>query len=254
MGITFINRDLRNRSFYKQDLRNAVFDHCDLRGCDFRYAQLQGTTFQQVRFGVARSRLLGFSAIAFGVVILAFNAISHMLFGALGTTSENPAWRFVVALYVSLAIAGLVALPRGCWPRPVRSLWTLPIAAAGALLGFYYGGIAATEDPQIAIVAASLAGLSAGLMCVARSQASWFTGLMTIVGAVAAYGVAFAAVGMASAGFSTGHILVGLGWSLLALLYFALALKGLEDSRQSLVRAASTQFQGTDLSQTHFDK
>lgn len=253
MGITFANRDLRNRSFYKQDLRDAVFDHCDLRGCDFRYAQLQGAIFQQVRLGIARNRLFGYGAIALGVAVLAFNAISHMVFGILGLTVQDPAWGFVIALYVSLAIAGLAALPKRRLPRPVRKLTILPALATGALLGFYYGGRAAAEDPQLAIIAASLAGLSTGLFCLAKPQANWFSSLMKIVGAIAAYGLAFAAVGMASAGLSTGHSLVGLGWGVLTLVYFALALKGSEDSRKLLMQAASTRFQKTDLSQTRFE-
>ncbi|MEM9163607.1 MAG: pentapeptide repeat-containing protein [Cyanobacteria bacterium P01_F01_bin.4] len=254
MGITFINRDLRNRSFYKQDLRDAVFDHCDLRGCDFRYAQLQGTTFQQVQFGIARRRLLAYGAIALGVAVVAFNAISHMVFGILGLTAQDPAWGFAIALYVSLAIAGLVAVPKHRLPRPMRRLAILSNIATGALLGFYYGGSAAGEDPQVAIIAACLAGGSVGLICLARPQSNGFVGLMTIVGAMAAYGMVFAAMGMTSASLSTGYLLMGMGWGACALLYFVLALKALENSYQALKKAASTQFQNTDLSQTIFDE
>lgn len=254
MGITFSHRDLRNRSFYQQDLRNAVFEDCDLRGCDFRKAQLQGATFRRVRFGLSLSKLIGYGAIALGTAVLTFHAISHMLFGAIGTIPSNPTWGLIVTLYVFVAISGLGALPQLWLPKPLKKLAILPTLATGALLGFYYGGSAADQDPQVAMVAAILAGLLTTVIQLTRPQAGWLTGTIALAESVAAYGAAFVTVGLASAGLSTGHWLVGLGWVVLSLLYFGLTLAGLANGSKTLKQAASTQFQHTDLSQTQFDR
>ncbi|MGD1929477.1 MAG: pentapeptide repeat-containing protein [Leptolyngbyaceae cyanobacterium] len=48
--LSFINQDLRRRSFRLETLQNAHFVDCDLRGCDFYQADLRGATF----YGVAR--------------------------------------------------------------------------------------------------------------------------------------------------------------------------------------------------------
>ncbi|MGK7899992.1 MAG: pentapeptide repeat-containing protein [Hormoscilla sp.] len=253
METSFINRDLRDRSFSKQDLRGAVFEGCDLRGCDFRRAQLQGATFRQVKLGISPRKLMVYGAIALVVAALTFNAISDMVFGALGTNPQHPAWRFVLALYVSLAIAVFAVLPQRRWPPPVQGVTLLPAVTTGALLGFYYGGILADKEPQIAIISATFAGLTIGIIRLARPHATLMVSLITIIGTVAAYGITFTVVGLASAALSTGNLLPAIGWGTLSLLYFILTLKGLQTSSQTLKQAASTRFSPADLTYLTFD-
>lgn len=247
METSFINRDLRDRSFYQQDLRGAVFEGCDLRGCDFRRAQLQGATFRQVKLGASPRKLIVYGAIALVVAALTFNAIGAMVFGALGTNPQHPAWRFVLALYVSLAIAVFAVLPLR------QGITLLPTAVTGALLGVYYGGILADKEPQVAIISATFAGLTIGIVRLVRPHATLMVSLITIIGTVAAYGITFTVVGLASAALSTGNLLPAIGWGTLSLLYFILTLKGLQTSSQTLKQAASTRFSPADLNYLNFD-
>ncbi|NEP15825.1 MAG: pentapeptide repeat-containing protein [Leptolyngbya sp. SIO4C1] len=249
--LSFVNQDLRNCSFYQRDLRQAVFERCDLRGCDFRRAQLQAATFRQVKLGKCPVRLLGYSAIVIGAAVLMFNAVSRLAFAVLGQTVQDPTWPYALALYVNLAIAG-ITVPRG--RRPWQQLTVgITAAAAGALLGFYYVGSLSGNSARPALLGAAIGGLSLAIVRLWQLHRGLVAAAMVVSNAIAAYGFAFLAIGLASAGFSTGHLGLGALWGGLTAVYFSLSLRGLLQCDRSLRFAAATKFQGADLTDAVFE-
>src|SRR3712207_3200023 len=104
--LNFANRDLRNRSFKGQNLNGANFSGSDIRGCDFSYALLQGANFERVRAGQTPKQFIILVLVAGVVAWLTADALSQMIFGSLGKTPAEPAWSYILALGISMAIAG----------------------------------------------------------------------------------------------------------------------------------------------------
>ncbi|NEQ29982.1 MAG: hypothetical protein F6K04_03100 [Leptolyngbya sp. SIO4C5] len=248
----FFQQTLQNRSFRKQDLRAASFSYCDLRGVDFTRAQLQAAHFHAVRLGRSPLKLIVASAIALLAAGIMVRALEQLVFGALGITPEQTAWPFVVALYTALAIAG------GLWSgaRLLAAGWLkqlalgLAAAAAWALVGFFYGGMAADEDPMIASGSAAIAALLGGVL-----QLTWPGSSRIIAGSfntIAAYALAFLTGTTASSYLTTGGWGLGFLWSLLCLLLIACSLSNGASVCRAIGKIAATCFRKANLLEAQF--
>lgn len=249
-SLYFADRDLRNRCFRQQNLSGADFRRADLRGCDFRGAQLRSANFEAARTGQTRQQLflpLGITGIA---AIVMLDALSHLLFGVLGRTAAEPDWSFVIALSVSLAIVATAI-----WlPQPCATL--LSGTTTSALLSFYYGGRAAGNDARMAIVSAILGGI-VGLIVlwVQANQRRLFVAPVFACAAIAADALALFAGTWAIAAavtLSWHNLQTGVMFTLISLVYFAIALMTLIRLVKIIRRVGGTSFHQADLTGAKF--
>ncbi|MBE9139206.1 pentapeptide repeat-containing protein [Nodosilinea sp. LEGE 07088] len=243
---SFINQDLRRHSFRQQALQNGHFSDCDLRGCNFYQADLRGARFIRCRTGssLRKIAIAGLPS-AIGVAFMA-HAVSSLVFGALGTLPGQAAWPYVVALYISLAIAAIsAALTTLSLPSP-----RLPQALAGlstaALMGFFYGGRLTDNNPTVAITGAVGLGLL-GCLVAGRVQMPLVNAIVTLLGAIAAYGLAFLLWVSGSNLFTTGTWGRGVVIGIVAVLCVVVTVKSLIYGWRSLRHQAATSFRQADL-------
>lgn len=253
--LNFANQDLRNRSFRGQNLNSADFSGCDIRGCDFSYALLQGANFARVRMGQTPKYFIPLTFIALAVAIVAINAVSRTIFGALGRTSAEPAWSFVLALYTSLGIAGACSGLRALLDTQSivgRIATTLSGAASGVLLSFFYAGSSTENNPRIAIAAAVVGGI-----VMAVSSLLFRRGLIPVTvstaGAVTGYGFAFFIGTIASACLSTQNWILGILWGSLSIGYLWLTMNSLILTAREIKETGRTSFKGADLTHAKFE-
>ncbi|MBD2058644.1 pentapeptide repeat-containing protein [Oculatella sp. FACHB-28] len=254
VSLNFANQDLRNCSFKGKSLNGANFSSADIRGCDFSHALLREANFTQVRAGQPVSRFMLLGTVALFLAGLAIHAFSRMVFGVLGRTAAEPTWTYVIALHVSLGLAGAGAAVlnlEGLKPSVQRLLMFISGSASGALLGFFYGGSIADKNPQVATVAAAIASLSVAFLTLKVKHQALVVAIAT-VGSVAAYGFAFLAAATTSAFLSTQHILMGLIWSALSLGYVVITLSASVASLKAARRAFRTSFKNADLTNANF--
>lgn len=256
-ALNFQNRDLRDRSFCNHSLNGADFSGADLRGCDFTGASLQGACFDGAVLGWTPRQLLRLLLWVIPSTLLLADAVTRLMFGALGRTPAENGWSFVLMLYGSLAIAGLGTLPptsiavcrssqyndRGgialhilnqllnqfahcCTWRYGRRLWLGLVGLwFGALPGFCYGGVWTGNDSRWAIAGAFLGGLVALIASLTtRGAARWAA--LFLMSLIAAYGFAFLMGAWAIAFFAVAELLPGLVLVLLTLLYGLLTVQG----------------------------
>lgn len=242
------NRNLRNRSFRGQNLQQANFSGSDLRGCSFDLAQLQGANFDRVRVGYGPESILIGLLVVIDFVGLAFYAMSQMLFGVLGLTSEVPTYPYLLALIGFLASAGMssAVCPLRQRVKPIAALTT------GALLGFFYGGVMLKDDPQTAVLAACVAGaFSLGMSAMARTRL--VTVAIYTVGGCAAYGGCFFSGTRASSLLNVQQWGAGIAWSLLCLVFLGVTLQVIANLVTELKDFAHTSWRGADLSDVNLD-
>lgn len=232
-------------------MRKADFSGADLRGCNFDLAELQGANFDQSRVGYGpESILIGLLVIAdFGG--LAFHAISQMLLGSLGLTTEAPAFPYLVALLIFLASAGGSCALLTLRSRSLKIAKTIAGLTTGALLGFFYGGGLMKNDPQAAVLSAVIAGAGGALISlVARTRL--VTIAIATVGGVAAYGLCFFCGTRASSLLHLYKFWSGGGWSLLAIFCLGLTLRIVSTILSELRDFAHTSWRGANLTQATF--
>ncbi len=252
----FSNRNLRNRSFKGQNLNGADFRGSDIRGCDFSHALLQGANFERVRAGRTLRQLIPLVVVAVVVGLLAVDAYSQMIFGVLGRTSAEPAWSYVIALYVSLAIAGTFCAARVLTGSKLIAEQVATIvsgAASGALLGFFYGGSTTNNNPQMAIAGAVIGGLVMAIAISFRVSSRFISVGVAVAGAVAGYGFAFL-VGTTAIAYSSAQKLVwAVIWGSLSIVYIGLTMTSLTLAVKEITEASGTSFRGADLTNARFD-
>jgi uncharacterized membrane protein len=168
---------------------------------------------------ISRSPHQRFAAIlvAIAVFLLVGQAISHLVSSSLGQTPADQAWNYVIALLVSLGIGG------ACAAVPHRSTTWNPILrlsgiATGAITGFYYSGLTAGKNPQMAVVGAIAGGLLV-ILLTWRWPSVIGTIALRLSGAIAAYGWFFWVGATALDCLNTQHWFLGLLLSGLSLLY-----------------------------------
>ena len=270
MTSDFSHQDWRDRSFRGQDLRQLSFEGADVRGCDFRDAQLNGTTFKNAKLGRTRQQIVVVAITVTSLTILAFHAFSHMFFGGLGTTSTDPAWAYVLALQINLALAGGMTALQGplqqarknaqpqtqpqeqqatpaslqAWLHQSwlqRGAAILSMMTSCALLGFFYGGSFSGNDPKVASVTSiimAIIGAAIGNGIGPR----WLTAGLTMVGAIAAYGFFLTAGTNASALLHGQKYALGLFWLGVSALYLKWTIDSLTFANRRINAAMSTCF------------
>ncbi|MEM9503753.1 MAG: pentapeptide repeat-containing protein [Cyanobacteria bacterium P01_E01_bin.43] len=243
---SFINQDLRQRSFRQQTLQNAHFADCDLRGCDFSQADLRGATFLRCRTGYLPQRWAIASPLLALFVVLMFHAVSSLVFGALGTLPGQAAWPYVVALYIALAIASVSTfLQRLSWRVAVLAQPLAGLAIA-ALMGFFYGGRLTGNNPTVALVGAIIGGLL-GSLVTRLIRTPLMASIVGLLGAIAAYGLAFLLWVSGSNLFTTGTWGRGLAIAAVAVVLVGVTFGNLLDGVRSLKSHAATSFRQADL-------
>ena len=252
--LVFANQDLRNRSFRGQLLNEADFSGADLRGCDFSGTELLGANFERATLGQTIRQKAIWVGIAIAVGLVTGQAVSHLISGALGQVPSDRAWGYVIALFISLCIAGIssglrmILLPRS---KVNRLALRLSAVLSAAVNGFYYAGNLMEKDPQWAIAGAIVGSVFTGL---------WFnrcgiSGAMaaTLAGAIMGYGAAFLA-GAAAIGFlSTKHFAGGILLSCLTLVLLWLTLQSFKLTWHQIRQAPGTLFRGANLTDALFD-
>ncbi len=169
---------------------------------------------------VPRPKYQRFVAILVAIMIflLVGHAISHLVASSLGQTPADKAWNYVIALLISLGIGGACAGIQS--QSTIWNKWLLLLsgAATGAVTGFYYSGVAAGKNPQIAVAGAIAGGLLAILLTWQWWSVVWMIALQ-VSGAIAAYGWFFLVGATALGCLNTHHWFTGLLLSGLSLLY-----------------------------------
>lgn len=253
----FADQDLRNRSFKGQNLNQANFSGADLRGCDFSYALLQDANFQGVKLGQTSRQLLMLLMVSVIVALLTLNAFSQMIFGVLDKTPSAPGWSFVIALYVSLAIAGTSGAVRAIIANKFsivgRILLIVSGAASGALVGFFYGGSTTNNNSQMAILGAILGGLIIAITLILQVGKRLMVVAVAVAGAVSGYGLAFLIGTMAIAHLTVQNLILGIIWGTLSITYIGLTMASLNFT-VSEIRGVGTSFRGADLTNAKFDQ
>jgi hypothetical protein len=258
----FTHQDLRHRSFRGQRLAGADFRGADLRGCNFSHANLTGANFEQAMLGQTQRQRLIWVGLAIATLLIIGHATSRLFFGVLGQTPADKVWNYVIALYISWGIAGISAGIRGLL-KPLAQRWMqiLSGTASGALAGFFYGGTLADllqpDLPNSAAARWAIWGAVAGGLLVGSLACCWLTSslavMISIAGAIAAYGFALLVGTTAIAFLNTGH---AAGWLLLLLLwvFLWLTLNAFAIALYEIRHAPGTQFRGANVSQTRFSR
>jgi uncharacterized protein YjbI with pentapeptide repeats len=244
----FTGQDLRNRSFARQDLRRADFSGADLRGCDFRKACLRGANFNRARMGRSGFQTVLRLTVTLGIAAIMADAVSQLVFGALGKTWEDSAWTYVVLFQGVSASIGLSSSVTFFAKRPFRQFahWVAGLLN-GALIGFFYGGYFSNSNPLHAALGAIAGLLIMGLLLRAVNHQPWLKLGVATASAIATYGFTFFVAMWVIAAWTTAHGLLALGLSMLGL--SALWLCGYQLLRlfTDMQTLPGTFFQGADL-------
>jgi len=253
----FANQDLQNRSFKGQNLNGADFSASDIRGCDFSYALLRGANFEGVRAGQSLKQLITLIGVVVVVALLAVDAFSQMIFGVLGRSAAEGGWSFVVAFYISLAIAGTFCGARVITGRRSIARRVVAIvsgAASGALLGFFYAGSTTNNNPKMAIAGAVVGGLVIAIAMIFRVGNKFAAVAVVVVGTVAGYGFAFLVGTMAIAYLSVQKMVMGVILGSLSIAYICLTMTSLTLIVREIKGTSGTSFKGADLTNARFDQ
>jgi hypothetical protein len=254
-SLNFANQDLRNRRFKGRNLNDADFSNCDIRGCDFSYALLQGANFERVRTGRTRRQFITLAMVTILVALIAANAFTQMIFGALGRTAAEPAWSFILALGISLAIAGAfsgVRVRAGTQSIVGHVATAVSGAASGALLGFFYAGTATNNNTGLAIAGAVIGGVGMAITNF-RVRHGFVAVAVAVAGAVASYGFAFLVGAIAIAYLSTQKLVWAVIWGTLSAGYILLTINCIGLAIREFTSACGTSFRGADLTNARFD-
>ena len=253
-SLDFSGQNLRNRSFRRRDLSRANFTNADIRGCDFRQACLVGANFAGVRAGCTPMQAIGLWGVAIVLALLSIQAVLDSGFGGVGKTPGDRGWSFVVALLVTLSLAGmgagLKALVSG------RLGWVasgISGVASGAFLGFYYAGIAAEKDPQIAVVGAVLGGLLMVPVIWKFGDRVLLQLVVAVAGAIFGYGFALLMGVRALAYANVGEVANTAIFGLACLLYLGFTLESGAFAVRLLTTSPGTSFAEADLTDARFD-
>ncbi|MEX0270369.1 pentapeptide repeat-containing protein [Leptolyngbyaceae cyanobacterium UHCC 1019] len=252
---SYANQDLRNQSFRGHLLSKADFSGADLRGCDFCGAELVGANFERVKIGQTVRQRLIWVGIAIATFLLSSHAVSGLVFGALGQTPSDRAWGYVLALFLSLCVAGITSGLQTISPfgsKVNRAAFIVSAITTAAINGFYYAGSVMEKNPQWAIAGAVISGVVTGLFLIRWGGVSGAIAV-NMAGAVMGYGAAFL-TGVTAIGFlSTGHFAGGILLSCFALVLLWLTLQSLTLTFYEIRQAPGTLFRRANLTNARFD-
>jgi uncharacterized protein YjbI with pentapeptide repeats len=252
----FANQNLRNRSFRGKILNGADFSGADIRGCNFRNAQLAGANFQGAKIGFSREQIVIFSAVAIAICLVVGDVLTRLILGTQGQIPESRSWPFVLLLYGVLSAAGVVSAIGHIQPETLklsRFARTVSAVLSGALLGFFYAGIA-TNNNSLAALAGMVVGGVLMFFVSSRIRRQIVTVAIVAAGSVTTYGAAFLLSATASAFMSTHKLFWGACFGILSLLYFWWALVSFSGTIREIRKAVGTSFSGANLTDAKFDR
>ena len=181
---------------------------------------------------IDRSHHLQFVTIAIAVIatIITIKAVSVMMFASLGSTSTGRV-SYVLVLQIVLAAIGISSylsnsVNLNSKPKVLKqSCLFLSITLCGALLGFYYGGSYADNDPQYAIFGAIALGIIFNLVAV--FQARLVATIISFIASMCAYGFA-SMTGIRGINLLAASLFIpGIIWSCVSLIYIGLSVANL---------------------------
>lgn len=185
------------------------------------------TNFEQGPTGITFKRVTVLVAVAAFVAALMGSAVARTVFSSLSEPVGGRKWSYVVALLVSLSVAGAGTGLRILMPRRFGILANaLSATASGALLGFYYGGLAAGKNPQFAVAAAAIGGILMGAGSL-RFRTGAGAVAVAVAGAVGGYGFAFWLWAVSLAFLTAQRLIEGIFLSGLSLGYIGLTVSSL---------------------------
>ena len=155
---------------------------------------------------------------------VAINAISPMLFGSMGKTTASTSWNYILALYIVLAlIAPLSVVGQSEFKHRAISCFAKHLTAilAGALLGFYYGGIRSNHNPQIALLSAIILGAT---MAILNGKNQFIEIAIVSINTVATYAFALLSGVTAIILFSSSQLIEGISCAIVSLAYIGLTI------------------------------
>ena len=144
-----------------------------------------------------------------------------MLFASLGKTPTNSGWNYVLAFYIFLAAIATTAYLAHILKRYSHLLQLFSSLLSGALLGFYYGGVATNNNPQFA--AASAVFLSFIFAFAHWRKYSYLSVVVKIIATISAYGFAYFLGTQTIYLLSVNSIISGALWSIFCVTYLFIA-------------------------------
>lgn len=161
--------------------------------------------------------------IASAVTVLLGNAVTKMLFGAIGVTQTSKGWNLVVALYVFLILSAIFAFVSALVPSSLqKTCYGASVFCSGALGGFFYGGTISQNNSQIALLTAIVVGLVSGLLV--WFLPSWLGLAGKVAAGICAYGFALAAGVYSISLVAVTSWLPGIIWGGICLLFLTLTI------------------------------
>lgn len=185
------------------------------------------TNFEQVPTGITFRRITVLVAVAAIVAVLMGSAVTRTVFSSLGEPVGGRSWSYIAALLVSLCVAGAGTGLKPLIPRRLRILANaLSATASGALLGFFYGGLAAGKNPQVAVASAVIGAILIGVGSL-RFRTGTAAVAVAVAGAIGGYGFAFWLWTVGLAFLTAQRLIEGIFLTGLSLSYIGLTLSAL---------------------------
>ena len=279
----FINRDLRNRSFRNKNFALTNFRGADIRGCDFTGAILSGSDFSNVKAGLSLRQKIWLGLWTIAVSLFAGDVMSRLLFNTIGQSPLEFRTVHVPLLYAVVSLAGIssaiAAINQKTQVGKTSTIATGVLAGAilGFGVGFFYPGLLLYQmfpentfvpesleslqqnlsllKDQNTTIAALTAVLGIGIMLLLsrfRRRTSFKVGV-SILGAIASYIATFFWSTIASAFFGNQSFVIGVAFSIVAVIYLILTLISIHRIIGELQNAIGTSFRGAELTHTRFD-
>ncbi|MDY6938736.1 MAG: pentapeptide repeat-containing protein [Cyanobacteriota bacterium] len=253
-SLDFGQQDLRNCSFRKHNLSGANFAKADIRGCNFRNASLVGANFSDARAGLTWKQVISLGIPTIGVAALSLEAAIDSGFGALGKTATDPSWPYVVALMVTLSLAGIGSGIKAIASGRIGSIaGILSGVVSGAFLGFFYAGIFSDLNSTMAILGAVVGGLLMLPVTVRYRNRVLLDLVVAVAGTIFSYGFALFIGTWAIAHGSVGMHATAIPFGLVCLLYLWLTLESSAFVIRLWKSNLGTSFEGADLTDARFD-
>jgi uncharacterized protein YjbI with pentapeptide repeats len=252
----FSNQNLRNRSFQGQMLDGADFSGADIRGCNFRNAQLVGANFQGAKIGISGKQLAILGGVAIAICLIVGDVLTRLILGTQGQIPESRSWSFVLLLYGVLSVAGIASVISTIQPETSkvgRFLTKISAILSGALLGFFYAGVATDNNSQAALAGMVVGGVLIFLIS-SRIRHQIVKIAIATAGSVVTYGGAFLFSATASAFLSTQKLFWGICFGLLSLIYLWFAFISFSSVIQEIRNTIGTCFKCANLTDAKFDK
>ena len=195
------------------------------------------TNSEQVPTGITFRQVAVLVAVAAIVAVLMGSAVARTVFSALGEPVGGQKGSYIVALLVSLSLAGAGTGLTILMPRRFGIVANaLSATASGALLGFFYGGLAAGKNPAFAVAGAVIGGILMGAGSL-RFRTGAAAVAVAVAGAVGGYGFAFWLWTVALAFLTGGRLIEGIFLSGLSLGYIGLTVSSVRLAVKKIKRS-----------------